>query len=184
MKNYPIEHREVVSNLLDGRFIIYPNPMFGVLQAQDEEYREFFKRSYGFDLNIESDFAYISSNEVTEKRTRDFTLFLAVLCRELDYSGKNFRDTIELGTFNITEVEQLLKQSSKWEILEKTSVSNFDTFIETWHKKNILTKTGNQFKFTKAVKLFFEFAVNVANSKLKEQINNESPNSAKLSNTL
>ena len=169
MKSYPNQHKEVVSNLLDGRFIIYPNPLFSCIQEQIDEYKEFFKASYGFELNVESEFAYLSSNEVSEKRTRDFTLFLAMLCRELDYTGKNFRDAIELSTFEVTEVEQLLKQSSKWEILEKTSVANFDSFIDTWHKKNVLKRTGNQFKFTKAVKLFFEFAVNVANAKLKEQ---------------
>jgi hypothetical protein len=169
MRSYPIEHKEIVSQLLDGKFIIYPNPMFAVIQKQEEEYKEFFKESYGFDLKIESEFAYLSSNEVTEKRTRDFTLFLAMLCRELDYSGKNFRDSIELATFDIADTEKLLRQSSKWEILEKTSVANFESFIDTWHKKNVLKRTTNQFKFTKAVKLFFEFAVNVANAKLKEQ---------------
>ncbi|OFY86677.1 MAG: hypothetical protein A3F72_15685 [Bacteroidetes bacterium RIFCSPLOWO2_12_FULL_35_15] len=169
MKSYPTEHKEIVSNLLDGRFIIYPNPMFAAIQKQDEEYKEFFKASYGFELNIDAEFAYVSSNEATEKRTRDFTLFLAMLCRELDYSGKNFRDSIELASFDISETEQLLRQSSKWEILEKTTVSNFESFIDSWHKKNVLKRTGNQFKFTKAVKLFFEFAVNVANAKLKEQ---------------
>jgi len=169
MKSYPSEHKEIVSNLLDGRFIIYPHPTFSVIQTQEDEYKEFFKESYGFELNIESEFAYLSSNEVTEKRTRDFILFLAILCRELDYSGKNFRDSVELATFDISDTEQLLKQSSKWEVLEKTSVSNFDSFIDTWHKKNVLKRTGNQFKFTKAVKMFFEFAVNVANAKLKEQ---------------
>jgi hypothetical protein len=169
MRSYPSEHKEIVSQLLDGRFIIYPNPIFAVIQTQDDEYIEFFKESYGFELNIDSEFAYLSSNEVTEKRTRDFTLFLAMLCRELDYSGKNFRDSIELATFDIVDTEKLLKQSSKWEIIEKTSVANFESFIDTWHKKNVLKRTGNQFKFTKAVKLFFEFAVNVANAKLKEQ---------------
>jgi len=169
MRSYPSEHKEIVSNLLDGRFIIYPNPMFAVIQTMEDDYKEFFKESYGFELNLDAEFAYLSSNEVTEKRTRDFTLFLAMLCRELDYNGKNFRDSIELATFNITETEQLLKQSSKWEILEKTSVADFDKFIGTWHTKNVLKRTGNQFKFTKAIKLFFEFAVNVANTKLKEQ---------------
>ena len=169
MKSYPSEHKEIVSQLLDGRFIIYPNPIFAVIQTQEDDYKEFFKESYSFELNIDSEFAYLSSNEVTEKRTRDFTLFLAMLCRELDYSGKNFRDSIELAIFDIVDTEKLLKQSSKWEIIEKTSVANFDSFIETWHKKNVLKRTGNQFKFTKAVKLFFEFAVNVANAKLKEQ---------------
>lgn len=169
MKSYPSDHKEIVSNLLDGKFIIYPNPIFAIIQTLEDEYKMFFKESYGFELNIDSEFAYLSSNEVTEKRTRDFTLFLAMLCRELDYSGKNFRDLIELATFDIIETEQLLKQSSKWEILEKTSVANFDSFIDTWHKKNVLKRTGNQFKFTKAVKLFLEFAINVSNAKLKEQ---------------
>ncbi len=169
MRSYPSEHKEIVSQLLDGRFIIYPNPMFAVIQTQEDDYKEFFKESYGFELNIDSEFAYLSSNEVTEKRTRDFTLFLAMLCRELDYSGKNFRNSIELATFDIVDTEKLLKQSSKWEIIEKTSVANFDSFIDTWNRKNVLKRTGNQFKFTKAVKLFFEFAVNVANAKLKEQ---------------
>jgi hypothetical protein len=169
MRSYPSDHKEIVSNLLDGRFIIYPNPMFASIQNQEDEYKEFFKQSYSFELNIDSEFVYLSSNEGAEKRTRDFTLFLAMLCRELDYSGKNFRDSIELATFDIVETEQLLKQSSKWEILEKTSVADFDKFITTWHTKNVLNRTSNQFKFTKAVKLFFEFAVNVANAKLKEQ---------------
>lgn len=169
MRSYPNEHKEIVSQLLDGRFIIYPSPIFAVIQTQEDDYQEFFKESYGFELNIDAEFAYLSSNEVTEKRTRDFTLFLAVLCRELDYNGQNFRDSIELATQDIADIERLLKQSSKWEILEKTSVANFDSFIETWHKKNVVKRTGNQFKFTKAVKLFFEFAVNVANAKLKEQ---------------
>ena len=104
MRSYPIDHKEIVSNLLDGRFIIYPNTMFTTIQTQEDEYKEFFKESYGFDLNLDSEFAYLSSNEVTEKRTRDFTLLLAMLCRELDYSGRNFRDSIELATFDIAEI--------------------------------------------------------------------------------
>ena len=171
MKNYPNEHKDIVNSLLDGKFIIYPSPLFAILQQDEyaEDYKEFFKRTYEYELIIDAEFAYLSSNEENEKRTRDFVLFLAILCRELDYSGKNFKDTIELASFDISETEQLLKQSSKWEILEKTSVDKFDTFIETWHRRNVLTKSNNQFKFTKAVKLFFEFAVNIANTKLKEQ---------------
>ncbi len=170
MRSYPSEHKEIVSNLLDGRFIIYPNPMFNVIKKMEEEYTEFFKESYGFELNINSEFTYLSSNEIAEKSTRDFTLFLAMLCRELDYRGKNFKDSIELTSFDITETEQLLRESSKWVILERTSAGkDFNSFINTWHRKNVLIRDGNQFRFTKAIKLFFEFAVNIANSKLKEQ---------------
>lgn len=169
MRSYPGEHKEIVNNLLDGKFIIYPNPLFAVLQEQEDDYKEFFRESYGYELNFDVEFSYLSSNEVNEKRTRDFVLFLAILCRELDYGGKNFRDAIDLGSFDISETEQLLRQSSRWEILEKTTIVDFEKFIGTWQSKNILKRTGNRFKFTKAVKLFFEFAVNISNAKLKEE---------------
>ena len=100
-------------------------------------------------------------------------MFLAILSRELDYSGKNFRDKIELGSFDINETEELLRQSSKWEILEKTTVSEFDKFIKTWRSKNLIEIDGNKFKFTKAVKLFFTFAMEIAEEKLKEKTNEE-----------
>ena len=172
--NYPTEHKQIVSNLLEGKFLIYPSPLFVKIQEQPDDYKEFFIESFGYELKIETEYAYLISDKNSEKSTRDFVLFLAVLCRELDYSGKNFREQIELGTFDIAETEQLLQQSSKWEILEKTSVSKsgFEGFLNTWSNKNVLTKPDNKhFKFTKAVKLFFEFAVNIANAKMKEESN-------------
>ena len=169
--NYPTEHKQIVANLLDGKFLIYPNSLFVKIQEQDDDYKKFFLQSFGYELKIEAEYTYLISDRNSEKGTRDFVLFLAVLCRELDYSGKNFREQIELGTFDISETEQLLRQSSKWEILEKTSVAKngFEGFINTWAYKNVLTKSDKQFKFTKAVKLFFEFAVNIANAKMKEE---------------
>lgn len=170
MRNYPTKHKEIVSQLLDGKFIIYPSDLFTTIKDQEEEYIEFFNKSYEYVLNIETEYTYLSSDDNSEKRTRDFTLFLAILCRELDYNGQNFRDKIEFGYFDIDETKELLKLSTKWEILEKTTVSEFDKFIKTWNSKNLLEVKGKQFRFTKAVKLFFEFAVNIANEKLKEQI--------------
>jgi len=114
MREYPSEHNKIVSELLDGKFIISPSPLFYTIQELEDDYTEFFIKSFNFKLNIEAEFTYLSSNEVNEKRTRDFTLFLAILSRELDYSGKNFRDKIELGSFDIDETEELLRQSSKW----------------------------------------------------------------------
>jgi len=170
MRNYPPKHKDIISQLLDGKFIIYPSSLFTTIQEQEEEYIEFFKQSYGYVLNVESEYTYLSSDDNSEKRTRDFTLFLAILCRELDYSGQSFREKIELGSFDIEETNELLKLSTKWEILEKTTVSEFDKFIKTWNSKNLLEVNGKQFKFTKAVDLFFKFAVNIADEKLKEQI--------------
>jgi hypothetical protein len=169
MQNYPTEHKDIVNNLLEGKFLIYPNQLFVAIKKQEDEYIEFFEKSFGYELIVDAEFAYLLSNESKEKRSRDFTLFLALLCRELDYNGKNFRDSVELASFDIEETEQLLKRSSKWEILEKTSVANFEQFLSDWEKKNLLKRTGNQFKFTKAVKLFLEFAIEIAKAKMKEQ---------------
>jgi hypothetical protein len=169
MKNYPAEHKDIVYQLINGKFILYPNPLFIAIQKQDDEYKEFFKASFGYDLIIENEYAYLTSSETHEKKTRDFTLFLAILCRELDYAGKNFKEVIELSTFDTFETEQLLRASSKWEILERTSVANFESFIDAWHRKDVLERNGNKFKFTKAVRVFFEFAVNIANAKLRQQ---------------
>lgn len=169
MRDYPSEHKKIVSHLLDGKFIISPNPLFYNIQEHEDEYREFFLQSFHYKLNLDADFVYLSSDEVNEKRTRDFTLFLAILARELDYSGVNFRDIIELGSFNIIETEELLRQSSKWEVLEKTTISDFEKFLKTWRIKNLIVLDGGNFKFTKAVKLFFSFAMDIAEEKLKEK---------------
>ncbi len=171
MREYPSEHSKIVNDLLDGKFIISPSPLFYKIQELEGDYEDFFMKSFNYKLNVEAEFCYLSSDEVNEKRTRDFTLFLAILSRELDYLGKNFRDKIELGSFDINETEKLLRQSSKWEILEKTTVSEFDKFIKTWRGKNLIQIDGNKFKFTKAVKLFFSFAMEIAEEKLKEKTN-------------
>ncbi len=169
MKEYPKEHKEIVNQLLDGKFILSPSPLFNIINKYDDEYPDFFKHSFGYKLNIETEFAYLSSHDISETRTRDFTLFIAILCRELDYSGNSFREKIEVGSFDINETFELLKLSSKWEILEKTSVADFEKFIKTWNSKNLLQVEGNKFKFTKAVKLFFTFAIEIAEKKLNEQ---------------
>lgn len=50
MKNYPNEHKDIVNSLLDGKFIIYPSPLFAILQQDEyaEDYKEFFKVTYEY----------------------------------------------------------------------------------------------------------------------------------------
>jgi len=163
---YPSEHQQIVNRLLKGKFIIYPDPLFNIIE-KSEDYPDFFKYSFGYELNVEAEFAYLSSEHTTEKGTRDFALFLAILCRELDYSNENFREKVEFGEFDINETHNLLKQSSKWEILQKTSVEDFEGFIKTWSNRNLLKSDKGRFKFTKAVKIFFNYAVNLAEEKLQ-----------------
>lgn len=168
MPQYPNEHKTIVKELLDGRFLIYPDMLFMSLQEYRDFYEDFFLNTFDYKLELRTEFAYLTSSATTEKETRDFTIFLALLCRELELEGKKFREQIDFATFRVEETEQLLKNSSKKEVIESTGIKDFRNFLNRWNRKNVISLTGNSFKFTKAVHLFFEFAVNVANEKLKE----------------
>jgi len=171
MLQYPDEHKEIVRALLGGEFLLFPEKLFTIVDLEKDFYIDFFKNTFDFDLEVKSEFAYLISKNTVERDTRDFTIFLAVLCREIELEGKQFREQIDFATFYIEEVEQLLKNSSKIEIINSIELlKDFRRFLNRWNKKNVITLTGNSFKFTKAINLFFEFAVNVANEKLKESI--------------
>lgn len=169
MLQYPSEHKEVVRALLNGEFLLFPEKLFTIVDNEKDFYTDFFKNSFDYNLEVRSEFAFLTSNNTVERDTRDFAIFLSIFCRELELEGKRFREQIDFATFYIDEVEQLLKNSSKIEIIESIELlKDFRRFLNRWNKKNVITLTGNSFKFTKAVNLFFEFAVNVANGKLKE----------------
>jgi hypothetical protein len=168
---YPGEHKEIVENLLDGEFILYSDKLFMILQENRGFHEEFFLRSFDYNLEMRSEYIFLSSKGTTEKDSRDFTIFLALLCRELELEGKKFREQIDFVTHNIDDVWQMLNNSSKKEIIDtiwKKGKEDYRNFLNRWNRKNVIALTGNSFKFTKAVNLFFEFAVNIANEKLKE----------------
>jgi hypothetical protein len=173
MQTYPSEHKEIVKELLDGKFILYSDKLFSVIQDNDNKdfYEDFFQQSFDYKLEVRSEFIFLSSKATTERDTRDFTIFLALFCRELELDGKKFREQIELATHYVDDVWQTLMNSTKKEIIDSTGIKDFRNFLNRWNRKNVINLTGNSFKFTKAVNLFFEFAVNVANEKLKETDN-------------
>ncbi len=172
MLQYPNEHKEIVRALLNGEFLLFPEKHFTIVSTEKEFYADFFKNSFDYNLEVRSEFAFLISNNTSERDTRDFAIFLSILCRELELEGKSFREQIDHATFYIEEVEQLLKNSSKIEIINSIELlKDFRRFLNRWNKKNVISLTGNSFKFTKAVNLFFEFAVNVANEKFKEKNN-------------
>lgn len=169
MPQYPSEHKEIVKALLGGQFLLFPEKLFTIVEREKDFYIDFFKNSFDFNLEIRSEFAFLTSNTTAERETRDFAIFLSILCRELELEGKRFREQIDFATFNIDEIEQLLKNSSKIDIIDSIELlKDFKRFLRRWSNKNVITLTGNSFKFTKAVNLFFEFAVSVSNEKLKE----------------
>jgi hypothetical protein len=168
MQTYPNKHKEIVKELLDGKFILYTDKLFPVIQENVNFYEDFFQQSFGYNLDVRSEFIYLTSKGTTERDTRDFTIFLALFCRELELDGKKFREQIDLATHNIDDVWLTLNNSTKKEIIDSTGIKDFRNFLNRWNRKNLINISGSTFKFTKAVNLFFEFAVNVANEKLKE----------------
>jgi hypothetical protein len=171
MQEYPNEHKEIVKELLDGKFILYSDNLFQVIQDNKDFYEDFFLQSFDYNLDIRSEFIFLTSKATTERDTRDFTIFLALLCRELELEGKKFREQIDFATFYVDDVWQTLNNSTKKEIIDSTGIKEWRNFLNRWNRKNVISLTGNSFKFTKAVNLFFEFAVNVANEKMKETNN-------------
>jgi hypothetical protein len=168
MKAYPNEHKEIVKELLDGKFILYSDNLFQIIHDNKDFYEDFFQQSFDYNLDARSEFIFLTSKVTTERDTRDFTIFLALYCRELELEGKKFREQIELATHNVDDVWQTLNNSTKKEIINSTGIKEWRNFLNRWNRKNVISLTGNSFKFTKAVNLFFEFAVNVANEKMKE----------------
>jgi hypothetical protein len=171
MHHYPPEHREIVSTLTNGQFILYTHPHYAVVEREQEFYRSFFKATFGFDLHLRSEgYIFLSSEEVVEKDSRNFLIFLAVLCRELSINGRDFKEDFDQKKFQVDEVRQLLEKSSKRELVEHI-LTDVSRLLNEWQKRRVVEFTNpqqTQFKFTKAVNLFFEYALELADSRLAE----------------
>ena len=113
MPTYPSEHKEIVKELLDGKFILYSDKLFSVIQENDHKdfYEDFFLQSFDYNLEVRSEFIFLTSKATTERETRDFTIFLALFCRELELEGKKFREQIDSATFYVDDVWQTLNNS-------------------------------------------------------------------------
>lgn len=171
MENYPPQHRDIVSALTNGQFILYTQPYFAVVEQNEEFYRYFFKITFGFDLNLKSEgYIFLSSDESTEKDSRNFLIFLAVLCRELSINGRDFREDFELKRFQVDEVKDLLEKSSKKELVEHIlTEGGISKLLNDWYKRKVVEYTNpqqTQFKFTQAINLFFEYALELADRRI------------------
>lgn len=174
MQNYPPEHRDIVSALTNGQFILYTQPYYAVVEQNESLYREFFKATFGFDLHFRSEgYIFLSSEETTEKDSRNFLIFLAVFCRELSVNGRDFKEDFELTKFQVEELQRLLENSSKKELVEHIlTEGGIPKLLNEWSKRKVVEFTNaqqTQFKFTKAVNLFFEYALELADARLKEE---------------
>jgi hypothetical protein len=167
---YSKNHRQIVEDLIGGKFILPTNKNFIELKEKEKFYEDFFKFSFGHDLIVRQDFAFLVSDETNEMLSRDVCIFFAILCYELDKDGRNFLDLINYSEFEYDQINDYFENSSYLEVVRNNSrlrdINTRNEFLDTLDRRNIIEKTGPQkFTFTTAHKNFTDFAMELAKSK-------------------
>ena len=161
---YPNKHKQIVTSLMDGRFITIDESYFDIVKENQDFYAEFFDKSFGFELKNTQEFYYLISEETNENTSRDISIFFSIFCYELDKDGKNFMDELGFSDFHIDEIVDYVKNSSWTDIVKSNKqLNNIDSIKRlvgsTMVKRNIAVKhSDDNYSFTKAYKLFIDFA--------------------------
>lgn len=149
---------------MDGRFITIDESYFDIVKENQDFYAEFFEKSFGFELKNTQEFYYLISKETNENTSRDISIFFSIFCYELDKDGKNFMDELGFSDFHIDEIVDYIKNSS-WVDIVKSNKQLIDADSikmlvgSTMVKRNIAVKlSDDNYSFTKAYKLFIDFA--------------------------
>ena len=164
---YPSNHRQIVEELMGGKFILSNEAHFNSLKENDTFYTEFFKISFDLDLNLKTEYAFLLSKETQENFSRDVSIFIAILCYELDRDGRNFMEALDFNEFTFEEVDRYFDNSSFIDLIESNkSMREPDarrTLINGMHRRNIVNKNfEDRFSFTQAYKVFVDFAKELA----------------------
>jgi hypothetical protein len=174
MIEYPGQHREIVDTFLNGRFILHSERLYPEVKQHEDFYKTFFNLSFGYELRLNQEYAYIVSDDSNENLSRDISIFFAILCYELDKNGKNFLEELEYGYFEYSQIDELFENSSYSELLSsnnklKDSNARKNLFNEM-SRRNIIEKESDEgFTLTPAYKVFIEFANELARSKIEQQ---------------
>ena len=170
---YPEKHKDIVTSLMDGKFITVDDLLFETIKKKEDFYIEFFENSFGFELIGDHDFYYLVSSETNENTSRDISIFFSILCYELDKDGKNFLEELNYSEFHIGEILEYFSNSSWTDVIKANKQLNNDEslkrLIGTMSKRNISLKQSNErYSFTKAHKLFIDFAKDLIEDDKKE----------------
>jgi hypothetical protein len=161
---YPDKHKDIVTSLMDGKFITVDELLFEPLRKKIDFYKEFFEQSFGFELKETHDFYYLISNDTNENTSRDISIFFSILCYELDKDSKNFLEELNYSEFHIDEIVEYFNNSSWTDVIKANKQLSTNENIKkligtTMVRRNIAVKQGNnRYSFTKAHKLFIDFA--------------------------
>lgn len=164
---YPSNHRQIVEELMGGKFILSNEEHFNALKENETFYSEFFKISFDLDLNLKTEYAFLLSKDTQENFSRDVSIFIAILCYELDRDGRNFMEALDFNEFTFEEVDRYFDNSSFIDLIESNkSLREPDarrTLINGMHRRNIVSKNfDDRFSFTQAHKVFMDFAKELA----------------------
>jgi hypothetical protein len=164
---YPSNHRQIVEELMGGKFILSNENHFNSLKENETFYSEFFKISFDLDLNLKTEYAFLLSKETQENFSRDVSIFIAILCYELDRDGRNFMEALDFNEFTFEEIDRYFDNSSFIDLIESNkSLREPDarrTLINGMHRRNIVSKNfEDRFSFTQAHKVFVDFAKELA----------------------
>jgi hypothetical protein len=164
---YPSNHRQIVEELMGGKFILSNENHFNSLKENETFYSEFFKISFDLDLNLKTEYAFLWSKDTQENFSRDVSIFIAILCYELDRDGRNFMEALDFNEFTFEEVDRYFDNSSFIDLIESNkSLREPDarrTLINGMHRRNIVTKNfEDRFSFTQAHKVCVDFAKELA----------------------
>lgn len=166
---YPDKHKEIVTSLVEGKFITVEDFLFETIKKNEDFYINFFETSFGFEIIVNHDFYYLVSSETNENTSRDISIFFSILCYELDKDGKNFLEELNYSEFHIDEILEYFKNSSWLDVVKANKQLNSDESLKrhigTMVKRNIAVKQSNErYSFTKAHKLFIDFAKDLLKS--------------------
>ena len=75
---YPNKHKQIVTSLMDGRFITIDDSYFDIVKEYQDFYAEFFDKSFGFELKNTQEFYYLISEETNENTSRDISIFFSI----------------------------------------------------------------------------------------------------------
>jgi hypothetical protein len=161
---YPNKHKEIVTSLMEGRFVTNDETYFRTIRDNQELYIEFFDKSFGYELGYTQDFYFLISDETNENTSRDISIFFSVLCYEIDKDGKNFMDELGFSDFHIDDIIEYFRNSNWVDVIKANKQLNDAESIKrlvgsTMVRRNIVLKHSNErFSFTKAHKHFIDFA--------------------------
>jgi hypothetical protein len=171
--DFPKYHRQIVEDLMNGKFILPNDKTFEVIKENDLFYVSFFKASFGYDLKLTHEYAFIVSNETMETMSRDISIFFAILCYELDKDGKNFLDLLQFSEFEMEAIESYFNNSAYIDLIQSNKqLRDRDSrrnLLNSMNRRNIIEKTSEEkFTFTPASKVFIEFASGLARGRMNQ----------------